>query len=387
MDSSLPVVFSPVSDSGIPKNRRLVRRVRAIDNVALSRPTRQSSVFFGATSDRANDGNIDGHFSDKSCTFTATNLDYPWWAVDLESERHVRSVIIYNRLHDVRADDNVALGRPTRQSSEANGASSDRANDGNTNGELETGQSCAVTTDKYPNPWWAVDLGSERLVRSLVIYNRVHLRQERLRDLRVGMMDTWPTGKYSLLVLDAICATRDGPHPEARLIIPCEKNATGRYLVIQIAAPNHKMTLCEVEVFAYTHNKHALIFGRPPSTGGDETFSMSIRPLGYKRVQMLPQSPGYCVIDTHWWTQLVNTVTYQDVSESPDYCVFNTHWWTQLVNTVMYQDVPESPDYGVFNTHWWAQFVNTVTFQEVSESPAYCVFNNHWWAQLVNTVT
>ena len=26
MDSSLPVVFSPVSDSGIPKNRRLVRR-------------------------------------------------------------------------------------------------------------------------------------------------------------------------------------------------------------------------------------------------------------------------------------------------------------------------------------------------------------------------
>ena len=68
-------------------------------------------------------------------------------------------------------------------------------------------------------------------------------------------MDTWPTGKYSLLVLDAICATRDGPHPEARLIIPCEKNATGRYLVIQIAAPNHMMTLCEVEVFAYTHNK------------------------------------------------------------------------------------------------------------------------------------
>ena len=87
-------------------------------------------------------------------------------------------IIIYSRdslpFIDVRADDNVALGRPTRQSSEANGASSDRANDGNTNGELETGQSCAVTTDKYPNPWWAVDLGSERLVRSVVIYNRVH---------------------------------------------------------------------------------------------------------------------------------------------------------------------------------------------------------------------
>ena len=84
----------------------LFEGVRAIDNVALSRPTRQSSVFFGATSDRANDGNIDGHFSDKSCTFTATNLDYPWWAVDLESERHVRSVIIYNRLHGEYNSDN-----------------------------------------------------------------------------------------------------------------------------------------------------------------------------------------------------------------------------------------------------------------------------------------
>ena len=63
------------------------------------------------------------------------------------------------------------------------------------------------------------------------------------------MMDTWPTGNNSLLVMDAICATRDGPHPEARLIIQCEKNAIGRYLVIQIAAVKVTLTLCEVEVF------------------------------------------------------------------------------------------------------------------------------------------
>ena len=73
-----------------------------------------------------------------------------------------------------------------------------------------------------------------------------------------------------------------------------------------------------------------------------------------------------CVIDTHWWTQLVNTVTYQDVSETRGYCVTDTQWWTQLVNTVTYQDVSESPDYGVFNTHCWAQLVNTVTYQDVS---------------------
>jgi len=83
----------------------LFEGVRAVDNVALSRPTRQSSVLFGGTSDRANDGNIDGYYSDNSCTFTAA-LDYPWWAVDLGSERLVRSVIIYNRVDGEYNSDN-----------------------------------------------------------------------------------------------------------------------------------------------------------------------------------------------------------------------------------------------------------------------------------------
>lgn len=64
-------------------------------------------------------------------------------------------------------------------------------------------------------------------------------------------MDTWPsTVGSSNVAMDAICATLDGPHPEARLIIQCEKNAEGRYLVIEIAATNSILILCEVEVFA-----------------------------------------------------------------------------------------------------------------------------------------
>ena len=62
-------------------------------------------------------------------------------------------------------------------------------------------------------------------------------------------MDTWPTAGSSLVAMDAICATLDGPHPEARLIIQCEKNATGRYLVIQIDGSSSILSLCEVEVF------------------------------------------------------------------------------------------------------------------------------------------
>ena len=64
-------------------------------------------------------------------------------------------------------------------------------------------------------------------------------------------MDTWPTtGGSSLVAMDTICATLDGPLTEARYIIQCEKKAVGRYLVIQIGAVNSVLSLCEVEVFA-----------------------------------------------------------------------------------------------------------------------------------------
>ena len=73
---------------------------------------------------------------------------------------------------------------------------------------------------------------------------------ERLHNLTIGLMSTWPsTGASSVIATDTTCATVDGTHPEARLIIQCEKNAVGRYLVIQIADVKSVLTLCEVEVF------------------------------------------------------------------------------------------------------------------------------------------
>ena len=67
-------------------------------NVAAGRPTRQSSVDDGASADRANDGEVNGHYYKGSCTLTADPTNNPWWAVDLDSKRYVRSVIIYNRV-------------------------------------------------------------------------------------------------------------------------------------------------------------------------------------------------------------------------------------------------------------------------------------------------
>ena len=63
-------------------------------------------------------------------------------------------------------------------------------------------------------------------------------------------MNTWPTTNVSsVIAMDAICATLDGPQHEARVVIQCEENARGRYLVIQIDGVNSFLALCEVEVF------------------------------------------------------------------------------------------------------------------------------------------
>ena len=71
---------------------------------------------------------------------------------------------------------------------------------------------------------------------------------ERINDVRVGLKHIWPMNNGSSLVaMDAMCGTRDGPHPEARLTIQCEKNAIGRYLVVQIT--RYPLALCEVHVF------------------------------------------------------------------------------------------------------------------------------------------
>ncbi|KAI0208018.1 hypothetical protein LSAT2_007353 [Lamellibrachia satsuma] len=146
--------------------------------------------------------------------------------------------------------DNIARGRPTNQTGVLCDGSAEKGNDGNINGHFNDGRSCTHTGDSN-YPWWAVDLQSERLVTSVHIYNRVDCCSERLHDIRVGLKDTWPTTNGSSAVaMDTICGTRDGPHPEARVVIECNGNAVGRYLVIEIHAVGGVLTLCEVEVFA-----------------------------------------------------------------------------------------------------------------------------------------
>ncbi len=71
----------------------------ALPNVALRKPTRQSSRYMGSTGShlahaegRANDGFISGHFG-----FHTTFEDAPWWMVDLLDVHVLREMRIVNR--------------------------------------------------------------------------------------------------------------------------------------------------------------------------------------------------------------------------------------------------------------------------------------------------
>ena len=75
----------------------------------------------------------------------------------------------------VAASVNMALGQPAYQSSTSQSAYATRAVDGIAHGVFLKG-SC-THTEANSNPWWAVDLGTQRLVYEIQVANRVNDRK------------------------------------------------------------------------------------------------------------------------------------------------------------------------------------------------------------------
>ena len=66
-------------------------------NLALGRPTWQSSNFMSYNSSLAVDGNADSNFHRGSCMHTSTDDNNPWWVVDLGKRTNVQEVYLTNR--------------------------------------------------------------------------------------------------------------------------------------------------------------------------------------------------------------------------------------------------------------------------------------------------
>ena len=68
-------------------------------SLSLNKPAYQSSTLYGATADKAVDGNEDTDYNRWSCTLTNNDFQ-PWWLVDLGAEYLVSEVVITNRGDD-----------------------------------------------------------------------------------------------------------------------------------------------------------------------------------------------------------------------------------------------------------------------------------------------
>lgn len=261
-------------------------------NLALGKAATQSSTINNGVAIRATDGDTNGNFHEGSVTHTASDAG-AWWQVDLGAVENVGEVVVHNRTDccgdrlayfrvRVSADGvnwsavpyngyagrrtvlsigraaryvrvelsgtnhlslaevevfegplNLALGKPTTQSSTLYGASAARAVDGNNDGVWNNG---SVTHTGYDaRAWWQVDLGSAQYVDRVDIYNRTDCCADRLSNFAVLTSTdgvNWASTPFA-----------GGASPTTT--IPIARNA--RYVKIQLDGTNY-LSLAEVRV-------------------------------------------------------------------------------------------------------------------------------------------
>ena len=61
-------------------------------NLALGKPTAQSSTYNAFDSQKAVDGSVSGVHTDGSCAHTAGGEQDPWFRVDLEKQETIKQV-------------------------------------------------------------------------------------------------------------------------------------------------------------------------------------------------------------------------------------------------------------------------------------------------------
>lgn len=263
-------------------------------NLALNKPTTQSSTDFGAEASRAVDGNADGNWDGGSVTHTL-HEHQAWWQVDLGQIQAIGEVVLHNRtdccserlsnfslwvsedgivwrslshpgtvstqvsfgvyrkaryvrvklhgngplsLAEVEVfpgQENLALDKPAVQSSTEFGADASRAVDGNTDGNWDSASVTHTTTESAP--WWQVDLGEVQAVGEVQLFNRTDCCGARL-------------GNFSLQVSLDGSTWQTFPHPgTAGANVSFTFTRALRYVRVQLQG-NNPLSLAEVRVFS-----------------------------------------------------------------------------------------------------------------------------------------
>ncbi len=184
---------------------------------------------------------------------------------------------------------NLALGKPTRQSSngEKNRGLSYEAVDGNTTGNWfeasvsSTGydRNDSVVVYGTTDPWWEVDLGSVREIEQIKIYIKTDLQSQFLDNFRVDVKGR-PDDEYRPFVEGIFRYEDFRVNP-----IVLTNTANARFVRIQMVGASRTLYLAEVEVFG------------PPSP--DENYEIPSNCLPNDAQITLfpePQFRGECII-------------------------------------------------------------------------------------------
>lgn len=95
--TSIPTSTQVVQPTSTPaQNPTSIPTLMTIDNIAILKPSDQSSVFESAVSARAVDGITDGVYSNSSVTHTLEN-DQAWWQVDLGNNYQIQNINVWTR--------------------------------------------------------------------------------------------------------------------------------------------------------------------------------------------------------------------------------------------------------------------------------------------------
>ena len=91
------------------------------------------------------------------------------------------------------------------------------------------------------NPWWGVDLGAQRKVTRVKLYNRNDCCPDRLQNVNIYLGDTFDNYSTNALVASGISVPQRTP-----LEVTISKS--GQYLFV--ARPGYTgLTLCEIQVW------------------------------------------------------------------------------------------------------------------------------------------
>ncbi|WKD86782.1 Alpha-agarase [Polaribacter huanghezhanensis] len=122
------------------------------------------------------------------------------------------------------------------QSSTGYGGNATRANDGNTSGVWNNNS--VTHTNSEANPWWLLDMESEKLIDNITIWNRTDCCSERLNNFVLEILDTNLT----------VVSTYNHVESVNTSVNVSGINVTGRYVRVRLETTNF-LSLAEVQVY------------------------------------------------------------------------------------------------------------------------------------------